>query len=572
MPFPQQFRPALLTLLMSTAALLAPVPVQAQNAAGAFLAAREAGVLNDFAGSLPYLERLHADDPQNANTLEGLVVSALSVGEREIAIRNAQELNALDPTSRSAAIVLLTKAFDDEDYNAALDIVSGDTIRIHPLIDGLARAWAHLGAGRMSEALDTLDQVRTMDGMQDFSLYCRALALALAGDVEGAVEIIEDPDAGVAAALNRRGYIAYAQLLGLTERFDDAITLLDTVFPGATDPTLVRMRASYAAGEALPFNVISSPAQGMAEVYGVMASAMQSSDNALEALLYAQAAVWVNPGLSDAQLMIGQIFEDLNQPQAAAAAYDAIPDGDVFGTAARMGRAQVLESLDRRDEAIADLTAMAQENPQSFAAQSVLGDFLRRNGQFAEAAQAYTRAIDLLVAAGGQPDWQLLFARAVANSRADDWPAAEADFRAALALQPDQPTVLNYLGYSLIERGENYDEALEMIERAVAGDPTSGYVLDSLAWALFKLGRYDEALPHMERSVEMEPTDAILNDHLGDVYWAVGRQREARFQWRRAISFLPADDLDEAELRRKLTVGLDVVRAEAGEPPLHPAN
>jgi Flp pilus assembly protein TadD len=132
--------------------------------------------------------------------------------------------------------------------------------------------------------------------------------------------------------------------------------------------------------------------------------------------------------------------------------------------------------------------------------------------------------------------------------------------------------VLNYLGYSLIERGENHDEALDMIERAVAGDPTSGYVLDSLAWALFKLGRYDEALPHMERSVEMEPTDAILNDHLGDVFWAVGRQREARFQWRRAISFLPAENLDEEQLRRKLEVGLDVVRAEAGEPPLHPAN
>ena len=158
----------------------------------------------------------------------------------------------------------------------------------------------------------------------------------------------------------------------------------------------------------------------------------------------------------------------------------------------------------------------------------------------------------------------------MANERAGDWPAAEADFRAALAIVPDQPTVLNYLGYSLIERGEKLDEAMDMIERAVAGDPDSGYILDSLAWALYRLGRYDEAVPHMERAVEMAAVDPILNDHLGDVYWAVGRLREARFQWRRALSFAPADDLDEDRLRRKLEVGLDVVRAEAGEPPLHP--
>ncbi|MCA0204088.1 MAG: tetratricopeptide repeat protein [Proteobacteria bacterium] len=299
---------------------------------------------------------------------------------------------------------------------------------------------------------------------------------------------------------------------------------------------------------------------------------MVTGRNPLEALIYAQASVWVNPALTESQLMIGQIFEELDQPQTAAAAYEAIPADNVFGNAARMGRAQVLETLGRRDEAIADLQAMAEANPQSYAAHSVLGDFLRRDNQFAAAAAAYTRAMDLLAEAGLEPEWQLWFSRAVALSRADQWEAAEADFRAALAIEPDQPTVLNYLGYSLIERGEKQEEAMEMIQRAVAGDPDSGYILDSLAWALYRLGRYDEAVGHMERAVEMEPTDAVLNDHLGDVYWAVGRHREAHFQWRRALSFAPAEDLDEDRLRRKIEVGLDTVRAEAGEPPLHPAN
>lgn len=571
LPLPSRFRPALLALLLIPSLPLGPGVARAQGLAGAFLAAREAGVLNDFAASLPYLDRLHAGNPTDPATLESYVVSAFSVGRFDEAAQGAADLVALDPQNRAAALVLLAKAFHDADYDAALAV--GDSgAPVHPLIDGLARAWAQLGAGRMSDALETLDQAAATEGMKAFAEYCRALALAQVGDIEGALAVIEDPDAGVSQALNRRGYVAYAELLGLDDRFDDALTLLDTVFATSADPVVARLHQAFTDRQAVPFDVVSTPAQGMAEVFSVMANAMMSNQNALEALIYAQAAIWVNPDLTDSQLLIGQIFEDLNQPQMAAAAYEAIPVDNVFHNAAVMGRAQVLETLDRRDEAIADLTALAEANPQSYAAHSVLGDFLRRAGRFAEAAQAYTQAIDVLQAAGVQPEWQLWFSRAVAYARSDNWDAAETDFRAALAIEPDQPTVLNYLGYSLIERGEKLDEAMDMIQRAVAGDPESGYILDSLAWALFRLGRYTDAVPHMERAVEMAPTDAVLNDHLGDVYWAVGRQREARFQWRRALSFAPADDLDEDRLRRKLEIGLDAVRAEDGEPPLHPGN
>ena len=566
-------RPMLRSALTALALLAVTEPglAQAQGLAGAYLAAREAGVRNDFGASITYLERLHAADPQNVAALETLVVSAFSIGEVEIAARYAQDLHALAPDNRAAAMVLLAGAFQGEDYAAASGFVDVGSPVVHPLIDGLAQAWAQLGAGRMSEALDSLDRVAGIDGMRSFALYCRALALALAGDVEGAVAVIEDQRDGVAASLNRRGYIAYAQLLGLTERYDDAIALIDRVFASGMDPDVTRMRAAYADHHALPFDLITTPAQGMAEVFSVMANAMSSTQNTHEALIYAQAAVWINPGLTDAQILIGQILEELGQPDAAAAAYARIPQGSVFDMAARMGRAQVLEAQGQDAAALDELLQLAADNPDSFAAQSVLGDALRRDGQFPQAVAAYSRAIDILRANGLEPEWQTWFARAVAHSRTDDWAAAEADFRAALAVEPNQPTVLNYLGYSLIERGEKLDEALAMIQRAVTAEPDSGYIVDSLAWAQFRLGHYEDAVPNMERAVELQPTDAILNDHLGDVYWAVGRHREARFQWRRALSFAPADDLDEGRLRRKLEVGLDAVRAEAGEPPLHPA-
>lgn len=564
-------RHLILTSFLGAGLLVGPTPplLAQQGAAGALLAAREAGQRNDFASAIDYLERLHALNPDDLSTLDQLVLSALSIGQTETAARHALVLLARDPSNPAAALAVITRAFALQDPERVLAIAGSD-VALHPLIGALSRAWAHLQAGSMSNAQLAFDDVAMIEGMQAFAVYCRALALAMAGDVEGALDLIEDPVLGVANALNRRGFMAYALLLGQVERYDDALALIDEVFAGSGDPSLGRLRTAFGQHQALPLDLIDTPAKGMAEVFAVMASAMQSADNLHEAILYAQAAVWLNPGLTDAQLLVGRILEGLGQPEAAAAAYARIPEGDAFSMAARMGQAQVLEGRDQRAEAIAILQNLATGNPESFAAQSVLGDFLRRDGQFDVADVAYSRALDLLAATGRAPEWQTLFARAIARSRLNDWPLAEADFRAALAIQPAQPQVLNYLGYSLVERGENLDEALVMIESAVAGDPTSGYILDSLAWALFRLGRYTEALPHMERAVEMMPTDAILNDHLGDVYYAVGRQREARFQWRRALSFAPADDLDEDRIRRKLEVGLEAVRAEAGEAPLHP--
>lgn len=562
-------RPVTAGLLIAATMALSPAASVAQGTVGAFLAAREAGIRNDFVQAIPYLERLLAADPDDLGSLEGVAVSAFSAGDFRLSIRHATELAARDPDNRAAALILMTEAFAQEDYERALDIAGG-TAEVHPLIGGLSLAWAELGKGRMSEALALLDDAGTQEGMTAFALYCRALALALVGDIEGALAILEDAEHGVTRTLNRRGYVAYAQLLGLSERYEDAQALIGAVFAGASDPRIFAMQAAFAESRALPFDLISTPAQGMAEVFAVMASAMRSSQNPHEALIYAQAAVRVNPALSDAQLMIGQIYEDLEQPELALAAYAAIPEGDVFSMAARMGQAQVLESLGQIGDAIEQLRGLATKNPDSFVAAQVLGDFLRQDGQHDAAIEAYTRAIDLMNARGLRPTWQTWFSRAVAYERSGQWPQAEADFRAALEIEPDQSTTLNYLGYSLVERGESYDEALQMIERAVQIEPDSGYIVDSLAWALFRLGRYDEAVPFMERAVELTPTDPILNDHLGDVYWAVGRQREARFQWRRALSFGPSDDMDSDLVRRKLDIGLDAVRAEDGQAPLHP--
>lgn len=560
----------LLPILVFAALAMMPMAAPAQGQAGAYLAAREAGARSDFAAAIPYLNLLVEAEPDSLAFRETLAISQMALGRFDEAAGSAAQLLALAPQSHVAGLVLMADAFGRRDYAAALALLDNGASG-HELVDGLARAWAHLGEGRMTEALSVLDEVAEQQGMSAFALYCRALALAMVGDVEGALAIFEDPAHGVADSVDRRGIIAHAQVLALAERPDDALALLEMVFvdPGR-DQAVARMRDAYAAGEALPFDLITDAAEGMAEVFAVMARAMHSGRTPHDALLYARAASWVNPALGQQKLFIGQIMEDLDQPELAAQVYAEIPEDDTFGMAAAMGRAQTLETLERRDEAIAVLRGLTEENPESVAAFQVLGDFLRRDSRHDEAITAYDRALALHEEQGRSPDWRLWFARGVSHERSGQWDPAEADFRRALEIEPDQPTVLNYLGYSLVERHENLEEALDMIERAVEGEPDSGYITDSLAWALFRMGRYVEALPHMERAVELMPEDPILNDHLGDVYWALGRYREARFQWRRALSFGPHDDLDMDRVRRKLDIGLYRVLEEEDAAPLHP--
>ena len=195
-----------------------------------------------------------------------------------------------------------------------------------------------------------------------------------------------------------------------------------------------------------------------------------------------------------------------------------------------------------------------------------LGDTLRRLERYDDASRAYDDAIALFVE-DTPSQWLAYFARGITHEREDRWPQAEADFRKALVLNPGQPQVLNYLGYSFVEMGINFDEALAMIEEAVAAQPDSGYIVDSLGWVQFRLGRYTEAVVNLERATELLAVDPIINDHLGDAYWAVGRQIEAEFQWNRALSFDPTEE-DAARIRRKLEVGLDTVLEEEGADPL----
>lgn len=557
-----------LSALLSAMAL----PAFAQGNSGSYLAARQASYGNDYTSAALYYTRAIARDPSNPKLLENALLAYLSLGRVDTALPIARKMVTDDIPSQLANLVIATGNAKSGDFQSILkDLDEGRDIG--PLVDGLLRGWANLGAGNMTEALEAFDKVAQEPGLKGFASYHKALALASVGDYESAEALYADETNG-AIQMTRRGILTLVEILSQLDRNDDAITLLSDLFGTGLDPDLLRIRDELAAGEKLPFTHVRNTTDGIAEIYFSLASALRNEATPDYTLLYARAAQYLRPDHFEALLLTAELLETLERFTLATEVYKQVPANHPSYHAAELGRAEALRLEGRTEAAIEVLEQLARSHGDLSVVHSSLGDLLRQEKKFAEAAKAYDRALDL-ADAKDHTRWFLLYTRGICHERLGDWRTAEKDFRAALELRPEQPQVLNYLGYTLVEKEQNLEEALGMIERAVAARPDSGYIVDSLGWVLYRLGRYEEAVEHMERAAELEPIDPVVNDHLGDVYWAVGRYIEAEFQWKRALSFVDEDTAAEAKpdrIRRKLEIGLDMVLKEEGAPPLKVAN
>lgn len=569
-------RLALLTplLLMSVGAW--PATADEARDAGSYLAGRSAFKANDYGAAVEHFSEALSSDPANVALLENTGTAFLSLGDIENAAQMLERVRSDGNSSQVASLVLLGKAARDEDWTGFLNGLDSG-LSVGPLFDDLARPWALFGAGRMAESLEAFDKVAESENesVRIFGFYHKALALASAGDFEGAAHILSG-EAGMVLRLPRRGIVAYVEVLSQLERNDDALDLIAKSQNSAlADPYLEDLSARLEAGETIPFSSGRRAKDGLAEVCHSIASALRQEPQRNYTLLYARMATILRPDHIDALLLTADLLEKLDQHDLATEVYDKVPRDDPEFHAAEQGRAETLRQAGREDEAIEVLQQLTESHGHLVQVHVALADMLRELDRFEEAKAPYNNAISMIREPVEQ-HWIIYFARGIAYERTGNWSQAEADFRKALELKPDQPTVLNYLGYSLLELQTNLEEALALIERAVEQRPDAGHIIDSLGWGLYRLGRYSEAVTHMERAAEHLPIDPIVNDHLGDVYWAVGRHREAEFQWHRALSLITDktdhDDVDPARIRRKLEIGLDAVLAEEGAPPLHVAN
>lgn len=527
--------------------------------AGAYLSANHANLENDYRSAAQFYAEALKNDPENTFLLQNALLALVAKGDVADAAKIAVRLQEAEANTQLTDLVLLSDAIKKQDFDNAARILSRGEDNFTDLLHGLMSGWVELGRGKMASASLQFEKMKEPDALQLFGQYHKALALAVVGDFEAADQILQGDENGT-LRLNRGSLIAHAQILSQMERSDDALKLLDEALQGTQDLEIRALRDAIAADGLVPYTFITNATDGAAEVFFTLASALNGDDNDYSSLLYSRLAEYLRPTYTPAILLAAEILREQAQYELATEIYTKVPEDDSMFLNAELGRSDTLLDAGKTEAAIEVLRGLVRSHDDIPRVRMSLGDALRGAERYSEALVAYDEAVAML----GTPQrnhWFLFYALGICSERLDDWDRAEADFRKALELYPGQPLVLNYLGYSLVEHGIKLEEAQKMIEDAVAAEPNSGFITDSLGWVLYTLGKFQEAVQPMERAVELMPDDPTINDHLGDVYWKVNRKREAEFQWKRALSFEPEEKVAE-RIRRKLFEGLDAVLAD----------
>ena len=543
--------------------------------AGPYLAARQATTDADFAAAATYYARALAQDPHNPMLADSLLYSLIGIGDMDSALTHAEALTDRDDTTDMVRLLTragLARAEDWAGLAAALGDPPANAVPGAVLLDGMLRAWALLGEGKASDAIAAFEGLTRTRGARALANYNLGMAKAMVGDFEGALTLVGGPKG---AGPHLLGTLAKAEILAQLDRREEAVAVLDAQTGGQDEPAVIRLRAELESGAPVPFTAMTNARQGVAQLFLTFASILGGAEEADPmSLVHARLAAWVDPDLGEARLVLAQILQESGQFDMAGEQFDALAAMGDIRPVAEISRIDTLSRAGRHEQALAAAEALNARFPELISGWLAKGDILRQMERFPESAEAYSRALDLMPG-DREVRWFPLYARGIAYERSDRFDLAEVDFREALTLAPDHPQILNYLGYSLIDRGQKLDEALEMIERAVELQP-DGYILDSLAWGYYRLGRYEEAVAPMEEAAAVMATDPLINDHLGDIYWMVGRHREARIQWSRALSFLSPDtptseEVDPDRVRAKLERGLNaVLEDEAAGRPLMP--
>lgn len=545
------------------AVLSVPTFANAQGVAGPYMGAQHAENRGDVANAARLYVQTLARDPDNETVMERAMINQIAAGQVADGVALARRYEVLQPGHNLGVLAIVAGELKAKNLSAVRALLAQDGPFVAQVID----AWAAYESDDMQSARDLLTALEADDQNgrpgQIVAAYHLGLIEAAVGNDEQAVEVLQRAT-NLADGGTLRMVRAQASALARLGKKEEAIAAINTRLAGTYgDPALEALAVDIAEG-VQPEPVIRTAEAGAAEVLFGVSGLLARGRNRLLSLAYARLAVYLDDGQTRAQLLIAQLLEQDQQYEMARDAYAALPEDAPESLSAGIGHAETLQASGQVDEGIAAMRDLLVRFPDALEVHTSLGSMLRRESRFEEAAVAYDGAVKLL--GDFQPHhWGLLYQRGIALERSKQWDRAEADFRKALELEPDQPDVLNYLGYSLVELGQKLDEAEKMIEKAVDQRPEDGYIVDSLGWILYRFGEFERATDHLERAVELRPVDPVINDHFGDALWMVGRKTEARFQWKRALSFEP-DEKDAKRIRRKLDDGLDVVlEAEKAE-------
>ncbi len=523
-----------------------------ESPAGNYLAALVAGAERDTVAAATFFREALRFDPRNPKLIERAFVAAVSNGNMQDAFGLAQRLVAYEPENSLAHLTLGVQAIKNRQFAAArAHFAKGGAGPQRDITATLLTAWCYLGEGNPRKALEFVDRLRD-ENFGVFRDYHAGLIANIAknnGEAARRLKTAYEADKNTLRLVDT--YARFLAHQGDTAQAIKIYEAFDQILP--SHPIVVAALNDLKRGKPLEMPV-RNVEQGSAEVlYGLGAAGGRQGDE-LAAMIYLRLSLYLAPDNDLAIITLADLYERIKQNEQAIDVYALIPDKDPLRTTADIQTGLILETLGRSDKSAAFLKKIVSEHPDNGDALAALGNLQRAHKQYADAIGTYARAIDEANKTG-KAAWSLYYFRGISYERDKKWPLAEADFKHALTLAPDQPLVLNYLGYSWVDQGINLDEAFAMLHKAVDLQPTDGYIVDSLGWANYKLGRYDEAVKELERAIDLKSSDPVINDHLGDAYWRVGRKLEAHFQWNHARDLGPEPD-DKAKILDKIEHGL----------------
>ena len=518
-----------------------------------FISARYAGMVGDAEAAATYYRRAYVNAPEDSGLLERAAIATLASGDTEGAIKLAK--SARPRVAEDSPSVQLALVIDDIENGRAqsakmrlqkpalgalnLDLAAflsawltatSDPVQAASDVDALPGRRMIAGEQASLKALVLMQGGKDEDALQSFRI---ALRLPLA---------TRDAVAALAARLQAsKGDVAGARTLialGAVE--------------GEPGPGSAQVLADIDAGKAIARPRLTAREGAAMTIFIASGTGLVRSSPDLSAMRHAM-VLHLDPNLASASLTLAEAFDRQDRPDAAIEVLRAVPPSSPWAADARMAEASILNRQDRAGEALAAVEqALALSQRREILLEA--GDLYRVNDRTDLARKLYDRVI-AADEAHNVIDWRVLFARSSVRSAAGDWSGAEVDLQAAIAVEPDRPELLNFLGYAWVNRGVRVQEGLALIQRAADARPDQGYIIDSLGWAHFRLGQMDKAIEYLERAAELSPTDPEVIDHLGDAYWKAGRTTEARFEWAAALELKP-DAGREASLRGKLDKGL----------------
>jgi tetratricopeptide (TPR) repeat protein len=517
-----------------------------RSLSGNFLAARVAADAKDIELATGFYTSALKQDPGNVQMIERLFQLHVSAGQMEESEDLAEDVLAFNSQHRLARMVLgLRDLRNGKTEDARANFTEAAYTPVGELTSALLNAWSYAADGALNAAMKELEKLDSNESFANFKSFHTALiADVLASDVRAdAAYKTAYAEAGTSLRVTQ----AYGNFLERKGRAKEAQEVYRTFLGGSEGNQLVGDALARSEKGEVPKAFVANASVGSGEALFSLAAAMNDEQSIDVAQIYAQLALAMTGDKPVTLTLLGDIQAGTRNYQAAIDTYDAIPADSVLRSNAETEIAINLQRIDKPAEAEQRLRAVVAREPQNYDVLVTLGNLLRNNENYKDADAVYTQALALVTKPEKQ-HWSVFYYRGISRERLKNWTEAELDFRKALELSPDESSVLNYLGYSLVDMNRNLDEAINMIKKAVEAKPNDGYIVDSLGWAYFQLGNFEDAVTTLERAVDLRAGDPVMSEHLGDAYWRVDRRLEAKFQWQHAKDNKPEpEDLKRIE-------------------------